>query len=233
MQEVAKEQNLSETSFLHLQGRDYHLRWFSPAVEVDLCGHATLASAHVLWEEGHLPASAEARFQTRSGLLSARRQGDWMELNLPSEPESEITRPASLFDTLVNALGSTPKYVGKNRLDYLVELESEEAVRKLNPDPARIKTLPVRGVIVTSRCVSPPYDFVSRYFAPALGIPEDPVTGSAHCCLGPFWRARLGKDELLARQISPRGGVIRMRFQEDRVLLGGKAVTVRREVLDE
>lgn len=224
MQNVAGEMNLSETAFLVRHGDGFNLRWFTPAVEVDLCGHATLASAHVLWEEGHLNSGEIARFHTRSGLLTAERQGDWIELNFPATLEEPATAPPNL----VEALGVTPKYIGRNKFDYLVEVESEAIVRNLRPNFALLETVPVRGVIVTSRASAREYDFVSRFFAPGSGVAEDPVTGSAHCCLGPFWSARLGKSEFVAYQASARGGVVRVRVSGDRVYLGGQAITVMR-----
>jgi PhzF family phenazine biosynthesis protein len=224
MQAVAREMNLSETAFLHRQAEGFALRWFTPTVEVDLCGHATLASAHALWEAGHLPPADAARFQTRSALLTATRRGGQIEMDFPVNPEE----PASPPPDLAKALGVTPLYVGKSRFDYLVEVSSEAAVRAVRPDMVLLGTLPVRGVIITSRASAPDYDFVSRFFAPGSGIPEDPVTGSAHCCLGPFWRGRLGKDEFVAYQASARGGVVHVRVQGDRVILGGTAVTVLR-----
>ena len=222
MQLVAREMNLAETAFLLRQADGYQLRWFTPMVEMDLCGHATLASAHALWEEGHLPSGERARFHTRSGLLTAQRKGDWIEMDFPAKPEE----PAPAPDGLIEALGASPKYIGKNEFDYIVELDSEDTVRRLKPDFTLLEKIPVRGVIVTSRAAD--YDFVSRFFAPASGIPEDPVTGSAHCCLGPFWRERLNKTEFVAYQASARGGVVRVRLEGDRVLLGGQAVTVLR-----
>ncbi|MBI2877221.1 MAG: PhzF family phenazine biosynthesis protein [Candidatus Tectomicrobia bacterium] len=224
MQAVAREMNLSETAFLCRQAGGFQLRWFTPTVEVDLCGHATLASAHILWEAGYLAAGAPARFYTRSGLLTAAQQGEWIELDFPAEPAESVPAPADL----VRALGVTPRSVGKNRLDYLVEVESEEAVCGLQPDFAVLRTVPTRGVIVTSRASSSDFDFVSRFFAPGVGIEEDPVTGSAHCCLGPFWGQRLHRDALTAYQASARGGVVRVRLRGSRVLLGGQAVTVLR-----
>jgi len=229
MQHVAREMNLSETAFLYREGDGFRLRWFTPAVEVDLCGHATLASAHVLWEEGHLAPEEPARFYTRSGLLTAERKGDWIELDFPAEPEEAATAPPEL----IQALGVTPKYVGRNRFDFLIEVESEEIVRNLAPDFGLLRTVPMRGVMVTSRADSAPYDFVSRFFAPGAGVDEDPVTGSAHCCLGPFWQERLGKDEFVAYQASPRGGVVRVRVVGERVYLAGQAVTVLRGELVE
>jgi PhzF family phenazine biosynthesis protein len=193
-------------------------------VEIDLCGHVTLASAHVLWEEGYLKPDHKACFHTRSGLLTAMQKGDWIELDFPAEPQVQITSPTGL----AKALGVKTKYVGKNRFDYLVEVDSEETVRNLKPDFALLKEFPVRGVIVTSIAASHGYDFVSRFFAPAIGINEDPVTGSAHCCLGPFWRGRLNKNEFVACQASLRGGVIRVRVGEKRVYIGGQAVTIVR-----
>lgn len=224
MQNVAQEMNLSETAFLHRQADAYNLRWFTPALEVDLCGHATLASAHVLWEAGYLKRDEPARFSTRSGLLTAERKGDWIELDFPAEREERATAPVNLG----RALGVTPTYVGKNRFDYLVEVVSEETVRKLKPDLALLGDIPARGFIVTSLASTQGYDFVSRFFAPAAGINEDPVTGSTHCCLGPFWGTRLKKNECVAYQASARGGVVRVRLSGDRVVLGGQAVTVLR-----
>jgi PhzF family phenazine biosynthesis protein len=198
------------------------LRWFTPVVEVDLCGHATLASAHVLWETGAASPDETLRFHTRSGLLTAWRAGDWIELDFPAEPAQPLDAPAEL----IQALGVQPLFTGKNRFDYLVEIESEAALRQLQPDLARLKAVTPRGVIVTAKVNGSPYDFVSRFFAPAAGIDEDPVTGSAHCCLGPFWQERLGKSEFLAYQASPRGGSVRVQVRGERVGLGGQAVTV-------
>lgn len=227
MQQVATEMNLSETAFLHREGDGLRLRWFTPAVEVDLCGHATLASAHVLWEEGHLEAGEEARFYTRSGLLTARRAGDWIQLDFPAKMEEPAAPPANLLE----ALGVSAKYIGKNQFDYLVEVESADVVRKMKPNFTQLEKVPVRGIIVTSRSDTSDFDFISRFFAPASGVNEDPVTGSAHCCLGPFWAARLGKGEMVAYQASARGGVVRVRVGKDRVYLGGQAVTVLRATL--
>ena len=224
MRQVALEMNLSETAFLYPQADGFNLRWFTPTVEVALCGHATLASAHALWEEGHLAPNAEARFYSKSGLLTAQRQGGWIEMNFPAVLEKPTPPP----DGLAEALGTLFKYVGKNKFDYIVELNSPELVRKLQPNFTALRTLGLRGVIVTSRSDTPEYDFISRFFAPGSGIDEDPVTGSAHACLGPFWQQRLGKTEFVGYQASPRGGVVRVRVDGDRVKLGGQAVTVLR-----
>jgi PhzF family phenazine biosynthesis protein len=224
MQSVAREMNLSETAFLLPQPDGFDLRWFTPAVEVDLCGHATLASAHILYSSGRLPLAEQARFHTRSGLLTARMVAGWIELDFPSKP----VQPAGDLPDLASALGATPTFTGRNQFDYLVELESEQQVRELDPDIAAIKALPARGVIVTARASTPGFDFVSRFFAPAVGVPEDPVTGSAHCCLAPYWSAKLGKNELDAYQASERGGMLRLALNGERVRISGQAVTVMR-----
>jgi PhzF family phenazine biosynthesis protein len=224
MQNLAQEMNLSETAFLRKQEDGFGLRWFTPTVEVALCGHATLASAHTLWETGMLAPKEQARFQTLSGLLTAERKGDWIELNFPATPEQPATAPPRLME----ALGVAPKYVGKSKFDYLVEVDKEETVRNLKPDFGLLGAMQVRGVMVTSQATTPGYDFVSRFFAPGSGIDEDPVTGSAHCCLGPFWSERLGKKDLTAYQASKRGGTVRVRVGGDRVYLSGHAVTVFR-----
>jgi predicted PhzF superfamily epimerase YddE/YHI9 len=204
MSAVAREMNLSETAFVLAQGTDFQLRWFTPAVEVDLCGHATLASAHVLWESGKLELSIPARFHTRSGLLTCVRRDDWIAMDFPAKP-----------------LAATP--VPKE----LAKLESEERVRTLQPDLLLLRTLPVRGLIVTARAQAE-HDFVSRFFAPRVGVPEDPVTGSAHCALGPYWAAKLGKSELSGWQASQRGGEVLVRVEGARVQLSGRALTVVR-----
>jgi PhzF family phenazine biosynthesis protein len=229
MQNLAREMNLSETAFLRKQEDGFGLRWFTPTVEVALCGHATLASAHILWETGMLATKEQARFHTLSGLLTAERKGDLIELNFPATPEQPATAPPRLMQ----ALGVAPKYVGKSKFDYLVEADKEETVRNLKPDFGVLRAMQVRGVMVTSQATSPGYDFVSRFFAPGSGIDEDPVTGSAHCCLGPFWSERLGKNELTAYQASMRGGTVRVRVGGDRVYLSGQAVTIFRGELAE
>ncbi len=223
MQDVAREMNLSETAFLHPSGDGHALRWFTPAVEVALCGHATLASAHVLWQDGHLPGTSVARFHTKSGLLTAQRRGAWIEMDFPAQREQAAEPPPGMLA----ALGlSGARYVGRNEFDYLVEVDGEAHVRGLTPDFTALAKVEARGVIVTSRAASGDCDYVSRFFAPAAGVPEDPVTGSAHACLGPYWSVKLGRPELVGHQASPRGGVVRTHARGDRVGLAGQAVTV-------
>lgn len=222
MQMVAREMNLSETAFLYRDKDSFNLRWFTPVLEVDLCGHATLASAHILFTEGYLEPGKQARFNTKSGLLKAERKGDWTQLDFPAEPEASAETPPEL----ARALGVSPEYVGKNRFAYLVVVDSEDTVRGIQPDFELLRSIPGVRVIVTSRADSETYDFISRFFAPGAGIDEDPVTGSAHCCLGPYWGAKLGKDELVGYQASARGGIVKVHLAGDRVFLGGKAVTV-------
>jgi PhzF family phenazine biosynthesis protein len=224
MQDVAREMNLPETAFLQKQADGYSLRWFTPLVEIDFCGHATLASAHMLWEQGHLLTGEQARFHTKSGLLTAERRGEWIELNFPAKPAEAVEGMPGLQE----ALGVPPVSIGMSEFDCLVEVESETVVRELQPDIAQLATIPVRGIIVTSQASTPGYDFVSRFFAPRVGIPEDPVTGSAHCVLAPFWSNRLERKELTGYQASARGGTVRVRLDGTRVQLGGQAVTVLR-----
>jgi PhzF family phenazine biosynthesis protein len=222
MEKVAAEMNLSETAFLIPGEEGYSLRWFTPTVEVDLCGHATLASAHILWEQGYVSADSDIRFHTRSGQLAAYRREDSIELDFPAITEEPAEAPAGLIE----ALGVRPLYIGQNLFDYLVQVGSVAEVRALEPDHAKLRNLNVRGVILTARSGASEFDFVSRFFAPGSGIDEDPVTGSAHCCLGPFWAEKLGKQDLIGFQASPRGGVVKVNVRGDRVLLGGRAVTI-------
>ena len=224
MQDVAKEMNLSETAFLLKAQDGYNLRWFTPAAEVALCGHATLASAHILWETGLLRPDKQARFHTLSGLLTADQRGDWYEMDFPVKSGVSAEIPAGLSE----ALGIKATNVSRNQFDFLVEVASEAIVREIQPDFTQLSKLPVRGVIVTSRAGSNDYDFVSRFFAPAVGVNEDPVTGSAHCFLSPYWSERLGRNELVGYQASARGGVVKVRLDGDRVHIGGQAVTVLR-----
>jgi predicted PhzF superfamily epimerase YddE/YHI9 len=230
MQSVAAEMNLSETAFVHVlpEGGGFSLRWFTPAREVELCGHATLASAHVLWEDGHLNRSQPAIFETLSGRLSTRWTLQGIEMDFPLRP----VQPADPPPDLLAGLRITPVAVTKDAVNYLVELSTEAQVRELQPDMTALARLP-EGVIVTSRSDDPAFDFVSRYFAPSWGIPEDPVTGSAHCSLAPYWRDTLGKDEFIAYQASARGGTVGVRIADDRAVLRGHAVTVLRGLLRE
>ncbi|MEL7315132.1 MAG: PhzF family phenazine biosynthesis protein [Cyanobacteria bacterium J06559_3] len=227
MQFVAAEMNLSETAFLYPIEDGYHLRWFTPEAEVDLCGHATLASAHALWRQGYLAPTQEARFQTRSGLLTATQTDGWITLNFPGHPVQPVAATSELLKSL---RGLQPAYVGRNGdtpgSNFLVEVESEAYVRSLQPDFPIMKTLPVMGVIVTAPSDDPTFDFVSRYFVPSVGIDEDPVTGYAHCSLAPYWQSKLGKSSFLAKQISARGGILKVQCEGDRVLISGQAVTV-------
>jgi PhzF family phenazine biosynthesis protein len=227
MQAVAAEMNLSETAFVRRLGDDFELRWFTPAIEVDLCGHATLASAHALWTEGIVNRDQPIRFHTKSGVLTCTQNGDFIELDFPATPAQKVEPPAGLFESL----GVKSAFVAKSRFDILVVLESEQTMRSLSPDFTRLGQIPVRGVIVSSRSENPQFDFISRFFAPCAGVDEDPVCGSAHCCLGPYWSGQLGKPEMTAYQASPRGGVVRVRVDGDRVVLGGQAVTVLRGAL--
>ena len=227
MQAVAAEMNLSETAFVVPGDDAFGLRWFTPTIEVDLCGHATLAAAHALWSERVIAMDDPIAFQTKSGLLTCTQDDGRIELDFPAIPLEQIDPPQDLLD----ALGVAPSYVGQSRLDHFVFVDTEQTVRSLAPDYAALRAMPLRGLIVTSPSADDQFDFVSRYFAPAAGIDEDPVTGSAHCCLGPFWSEQLGKTELTGFQASTRGGTVRVRVDGDRVFLGGTAVTVLTGVL--
>lgn len=224
MQSVASEMNLSETAFVRRLPDGLELRWFTPTVEVDLCGHATLATAHALWSSDLVPQGEPLLFHTRSGVLTSTQNGDFIELDFPATPPNSVAIPPEL----PVALGAEPSYVGKSCFDYLAVFDSAEAIRSLKPDFRKLEKIPVRGVIVTAPADDPRFDFVSRFFAPALGVDEDPVCGSAHCCLTPYWAERLNKTDLMAHQVSARGGVLRLRLNGDRVILGGQAVTVWR-----
>lgn len=224
MQSLACEMNLSETAYVVPREHGFGLRWFTPTVEVDLCGHATLATAHVLWQEAGIPKDRSLEFHTRSGLLTCTRRDGWIAMNFPAEPPSPVEAPTSLSE----ALGTESVSVGKNRFDLIVELASESAVRAVTPDFQLLGAIPVRGTIITARSDDPEFDFVSRFFAPTVGVNEDPVCGSAHCCLGPFWSERLGKQRLLGRQVSRRVGIIGVHMNGDRVELRGQAVTTLR-----
>lgn len=228
MQDVAAEMNLAETAFVWPEWDAFRLRWFTPRVEVDLCGHATLAAAHVLWETGRLAAGEAARFHTRSGLLTAAQDGRGIALDFPATPPLPVDTPPYLLDSL-GVASEDVRYVGRSDFDVMVEIGGEPILRELDPDFATLKELPARGVIVTSAPDSGrDYDFVSRFFAPAVGIEEDPVTGSAHCCLGPYWAGKIGRNAFSALQASRREGRLRVVVRGDRVELTGNAVTVLR-----
>jgi PhzF family phenazine biosynthesis protein len=225
MAAVAREMNLSETAFLELRGDRWGLRWFTPVTEVDLCGHATLASAHALWDLGLASETAELRFETRSGELTARRESRGIVLDFPAEPAT----PELPHEPLLAALSIQDAVAcARNRFDYLVEVRDADVVRSLAPDMAALARIPMRGVVVTAPGAGPDFDFVSRWFGPGVGVDEDPVTGSAHCCLGPWWAERLGRSELRAAQLSARGGALGVRVLGERVELIGRAVTVLR-----
>jgi PhzF family phenazine biosynthesis protein len=234
MQAVASEMNLSETAFLVKQvNNTYHLRWFTPTMEVNLCGHATLASAHVLWEEGYLPTDETILFETRSGLLSARKANGWISLDFPIDRSKPFEAPEPLKSALdCNLVNVEKSFHGH----LIVEVASEEEVLRLNPNMTLLNKIDAKLIIVTSLSQKEEYQFVSRVFAPRLGIVEDPVTGAAHCALAPYWQTRLAKkfdaktlpnQELTAYQASKRGGVVKTQiFDNDRVILKGQAVTV-------
>jgi PhzF family phenazine biosynthesis protein len=226
MQAVAAEMNLSETAFLLPENDGYRLRWFTPKKEVRLCGHATLASAHVLYRERLLPAERQARFYTLSGLLTAdcNPANGSVELNFPASAVAACEPPAGLLE----ALAVNPLYVGRSDDDYLLELATEAEVRAVAPNFSRLLQVNCRGIIVTALAGAAEYDFVSRFFAPAVGVNEDPVTGSAHCRLVPYWRQKLQKNRFVAYQASPRGGFLQLTADGDRVRIGGKAVIVLR-----
>lgn len=222
MQAVAREMNLSETAFLVPEGDGYRLRWFTPTTEVSLCGHATLASAHILWERRYLPPDSEAIFETLSGRLTCTLQGDWIAMDFPMRPVEAAPTPEGLLE----ALGvSDPVFVGRFRNSHLVEVADVNDLHALQPDFPRLHQVETRSVIVTARG-DETYDFYSRYFAPAVGINEDPVTGSAHTALTPYWAEKLGKGEMTAYQASARGGVLRVHLAGERVVIMGQARTV-------
>jgi len=222
MQSVAKEINMPVTAFITGFKNEYHLRWFTPASEIPICGHGTLASSFFLWEKGYVDREKAIVYHTKSGVLKSRLVDGWVQLEFPCIHEEATVAP----DLLMEALGVEPAYVGKSQLDYLVEVKSEDTVKNLKPKINLIAKLPVRGVIVTSRSNSTKYDFISRFFSPAQGLDEDYVTGSAHCCLGPYWKRKLKKSDLTAYQASERGGILKVKVLDDNVLLSGKAVTL-------
>jgi PhzF family phenazine biosynthesis protein len=222
MQSIAQEINLPVTAFINQFKNNYSLRWFTPSTEIPICGHGTLASSFFLLENGYVEKDKIIEFHTKSGVLKSQFIDEWVQLEFPSILEEKTIAP----DLLMKALGVELIYVGKNQFDYLVEVKSEDIVRNLKPDIDQIAQLPVRGVIVTSISNTNEYDFVSRSFSPAQGINEDYVTGSAHCCLGPYWQNKLHKNEFIAYQASNRGGFLKVKVLEEYVLLSGKAVTI-------
>jgi PhzF family phenazine biosynthesis protein len=222
MQAVAAEMNLSETAFLRPIEDGFELRWFTPQVEVDLCGHATLASAFTLWEMGLSSPEQAIDFYTKSGVLTATRQGELISLDFPATPVEECQVPAELLE----ALHVTPSFVGRTAFDRFLVVDSAAAVRALDPDFRKLARVAVRGAIVTSESDLPGVDFISRFFAPASGIDEDPVTGSAHCAMAPYWAGELGKNRMIGYQASRRGGTVHVEVRGNRVILGGQAVLV-------
>lgn len=222
MQAIAMEMNQAETAFLWPEEEAYRLRWFTPSVEVDLCGHATLAAASLLWESDRLPAGEEAVFLTRSGTLRCSQAGTSIRMNFPAEPVAEQPAPTDPL-TLFRA---PAVWYGANRMDHLAILADETAVRTAVPDMTAIRELECRGLIITAKAdEGRDYDFVSRFFAPQSGVPEDSVTGSAHCGLAPLWSERLRRTNLRGYQSSRRGGYVEMEMRGDRVILGGHAIT--------
>jgi PhzF family phenazine biosynthesis protein len=222
MQRIAMEMNLSETAFLLPENEGYHLRWFTPIMEVDLCGHATLASAFVLNHKHLVKKNDLTHFYTRSGELTALITDDWITLNFPAFEE----KPFMKVEQLKKILGVDPIEVVKSGENVIVELKSSIEIRQLKPDFIQLAKIPLSGLAVTARSDNPEFDFISRYFAPWVGINEDPVTGSAHACLGPFWEKRLKKKKMNAYQASARGGVVKVEIQENRVLISGQAVMI-------
>jgi PhzF family phenazine biosynthesis protein len=223
MQSLAGEMNLAETAFVsgYVDGH-YGLRWFTPLAEVDLCGHATLASAHVLWTTQRHSVAEPIVFMTRSGRLTVSREGSEIKMDFPAQPSAPAEPPAGMIE----ALGIEPLCVERNATDYLVQVDSESTLQEIQPDFRGLAAVEARGIIVTCESAESEYDFKSRFFAPAVGVDEDPVTGSAHCCLARFWQPRLGKSQLTGFQASRRGGVVRVENVDDRVHLYGHAVTV-------
>lgn len=227
MQHIAAEMNLSETAFVVPEGAGHRIRWFTPTVEVVLCGHATLASAHVMWETGAVAPDATIRFQSLSGELVAKRAGEWIELDFPSNPPS----PTEPSPELEKVLGAEIESLDQSSLGPLALLANAQAVRSLTPDLDALQKLGFKGICITAAGDTAEFDFVSRYFGPGYGIPEDPVTGAAHCVLAPFWAKQLGKAQMTAFQASSRGGTVRVRLEGDRVILGGQALTVNQRIL--
>lgn len=229
MLRVAREMNLSETAFVFPLDEQFGLRWFTPSTEVELCGHATLSAAHILWETRIVPVDKAITFNTLSGLLGAQLNGEWITLDFPAAP----VIPGDLPEGVISAVGGSPIFSGISGEKWLLEYAGEDEILALTPDYATLSGISGRGLSVTSRASWSGVDFVSRYFAPWVGINEDPVTGSAHTILGPYWGAKLGKVEMTARQVSARGGLLRVRLAGERVLISGQALTVLKgELID-
>jgi len=227
LQAIAAENNLSETAFLVARGADYELRWFTPTVEVDLCGHATLASGQVVFERLR-PETTSVRFHTKSGVLGVEKQGEWLELDFPARPAEPCAPPAQL----VEAVGGSPREIRRSTRDYLIVYGSQAEVARLAPAAGPLAALGFVGIIATARSDEREVDFVSRFFAPGAGVYEDPVTGSAHCVLAPYWAAKLGKNALAARQISRRGGALRCELRGARVGIAGRVVPYLEGVIE-
>lgn len=222
MQNIASELMLPETAFVKKEQETFSIRWFTPVQEEELCGHATLASSHVIWEEGLADKGQELCFSSKSGVLKAKQVDKWIELNFPAEPAEELP---TVDPTFIKAFGERPLLVARNRLDYLL-LFPDDTISKLKPDFSLLKKIKSRGFIATCLSTNSDFDFISRFFSPSDNIPEDPVTGSAHCCLAPFWAPRLGKNSFHAYQASRRGGELKVHLSDSRVYLQGKAVSV-------
>ncbi|OMP67848.1 PhzF family phenazine biosynthesis protein [Domibacillus epiphyticus] len=222
MQQVASEINLPVTAFIRTAGEEFQLRWFTPSTEIPICGHGTLASGYFLWENKYVQKEQSIHFQTKSGVVTANLVDDWVQLWFPALYEKEVETP----EFLVEALGVKPVYIGQNQYDLLVEVASEEMVREMNPDIELISRMSVRGVIVTARSDTPDLDFVSRFFSPAQGLNEDYVTGSAHCCLGPYWKKKMGKHDFTAYQSSERGGLLKVNVEGNKVRIAGKVTSI-------
>jgi PhzF family phenazine biosynthesis protein len=223
MQKIASEINLSETAFIYpLERNAYEIRWFTPTKEAALCGHATLAAAEILWQENFVDSDEAIHFQSQSGTLVTKKKFDRIEMDFPTES----SQPLGTIPPMITELfGMDVNYFGQNRIDYVIEVSSAESVLNYIPDFQKLAQLG-RGVILTAKSYDTDIDFVSRVFAPSEGIPEDPVTGSAHCALAPYWSNKLGKTKLTGRQLSARGGIVNMDYNGDRTLLSGKAITI-------
>ena len=219
MQKIALENNLSETAFVYEEGNDYRIKWFSPLMEIDLCGHATLAAAHIYFTEINRDANSITFISSKNGSLEVTRKNNYLYLNFPVDQYA----PISIDDDLINMIGETPIEAFKGRDDIMCIFEDESIIYNIEPNKSLLKLFPVRGLIVSAKSLD--YDFVSRCFFPITGVDEDPVTGSAHTTLTPYWAKQLGKDSLLAKQVSSRGGELKCVLEGDRVIIGGEAVT--------